>query len=258
MAAGPKVDAPGARASGPPGPLLEVRGLTARYGPIVAVRNASLDVHEGEIVALLGANGAGKTTTLGAIVGLVSSSEGSVRFAGRDISRLSCEAVVRRGISLTPEGRRLFSRLTVAENLAIGGSVRRRPGRDDAEWRERLYELFPVIRERLHAPAWTLSGGEQQQLAIARSLMSRPRLLLLDEPTLGLAPMLVRIVFDLVARLRAEEGVSVLLVEQNVHQALELCDRAYVMRTGMIEAEGTPDELRRTTHIEQAYLGVAS
>jgi branched-chain amino acid transport system ATP-binding protein len=251
------VDAPGARVSGPPAPLLEVRGLTARYGPIVAVRNATLEVREGEIVALLGANGAGKTTTLGAIVGLVPGREGSVRFAGRDISRLSCESVVRRGISLTPEGRRLFSRLTVAENLTMGGSLRG-AGRDDAERRERLFQLFPILRDRLHAPAWTLSGGEQQQLAIARSLMSRPRLLLLDEPTLGLAPMLVRVVFDLVARLRAEEGVSVLLVEQNVHQALELCDRAYVMRTGVIEAEGTPEELRRTTRIEHAYLGVAS
>jgi branched-chain amino acid transport system ATP-binding protein len=243
--------------SGPPAPLLEVRGLTARYGPIVAVRNASLEVREGEIVALLGANGAGKTTALGAIVGLVPGREGSVRFAGQDISRLSCESVVRRGISLTPEGRRLFSRLTVAENLTMGGSFRG-AGRDDAERRERLFQLFPILRDRLHAPAWTLSGGEQQQLAIARSLMSRPRLLLLDEPTLGLAPMLARVVFDLVARLRAEEGVSVLLVEQNVHQALELCDRAYVMRTGVIEAEGTPEELRRTTRIEQAYLGVAS
>jgi branched-chain amino acid transport system ATP-binding protein len=234
--------------------LLEVEQLTARYGPISAVREASLEVRDGEIVALLGTNGAGKTTTLSAIIGLHAEREGTVRFGGEDVSRLSCEAIVRRGMSLTPEGRRLFARLTVAENLAIGASTRRR-GSDDEAWRERLFDLFPIVRERLHAPAGTLSGGEQQQLAIARSLMPRPHLLLLDEPTLGLAPMLVRLVFELLARLREEDGVTILLVEQNVHRALELCDRAYVMRTGRIAAEGSPDELRHTTHIEQAYLG---
>jgi branched-chain amino acid transport system ATP-binding protein len=232
--------------------LLEVRRLTARYGPITAVREASLDVNEGEIVALLGANGAGKTTTLAAISGLVPRT-GEIRLAGEEISKLRPEQIVRRGLSLTPEGRRIFAGLTVAENLALGGAVRR----DGAsERRERLLELFPVLGRRLNAPARTLSGGEQQQLAIARSLMSRPRLLLLDEPTLGLAPTLVGLVFELIGRLRVEEGTTVLLVEQNVHRALDLCDRAYVMRTGRIEVEGTPAELRRTTRIEEAYLGV--
>jgi branched-chain amino acid transport system ATP-binding protein len=232
--------------------LLEVRRLTARYGPITAVREASLDVNEGEIVALLGANGAGKTTTLAAISGLVDRT-GEIRLAGEEISKLRPEQIVRRGLSLTPEGRRIFAGLTVAENLALGGAVRR----DGAsERRERLLELFPVLGRRLNAPARTLSGGEQQQLAIARSLMSRPRLLLLDEPTLGLAPTLVGLVFELIGRLRVEEGTTVLLVEQNVHRALDLCDRAYVMRTGRIEVEGTPAELRRTTRIEEAYLGV--
>jgi branched-chain amino acid transport system ATP-binding protein len=233
---------------------LEVRELTARYGPVVAVRGISLTVGEGEIVALLGANGAGKTTTLACIAGLHHARSGRIRFDGREISRLSPERVLRRGISLTPEGRRLFTTLTVEENLLLGGAARGR--RDRTEYGE-LLELFPILRERLDMPAASLSGGEQQQLAIARSLMSRPRLLLLDEPTLGLAPRLVRLVFDLIGRLRDERGLSVLLVEQNVHQALDLCDRAYVMRTGQIEAAGTPDELRRSREVELAYMGVA-
>ncbi len=240
----------GPSASGPaqgPEALLRVRGLDARYGPIAAVRGVDLEVQEGEIVALLGANGAGKTSTLAAIVGLLPARGGEVRFRGEDVSRLPPEKLVRKGVSLTPEGRRLFATLTVAENLALGGR-----GKGDA--RERMLELFPVLRERLHAPAGSLSGGEQQQLAIARSLMSRPRLLLLDEPTLGLAPKLVGAVFELIARLRAEEGVSILLVEQNVHRALDLCDRAYVMRTGRIEVTGTPAELR-ARGVEAAYLG---
>jgi branched-chain amino acid transport system ATP-binding protein len=233
---------------------LTVRGLTARYGPVVAVRNLSLFVREGEIVALLGANGAGKTTTLLCIAGLHSQKIAEIELKGRSISRLPAERIVRRGIGLAPEGRRLFGGLTVAENLRIGGAAADRSERD--ERRERLLELFPALRERLQRRASSLSGGEQQQLAIARALMSGPRLLLLDEPTLGLAPKLVRVVFDLIARLREEEGVTILLVEQNVHQALEVCDRAYLLRTGSVEAEGTPAELRRNRQIAQAYLGV--
>ena len=237
--------------NGPREVLLQVRGLTARYGPVVAVRDLSFEVGEGEIIALLGANGAGKTTTLATVAGLHRAHSGSIRLAGREISRLAPERVVRLGISLTPEGRRLFSTLTVEENLRLGGATR---GADDTE---ELLELFPILRDRLKLPAAALSGGEQQQLAIARSLMSRPRLLLLDEPTLGLAPRLVRLVFDLIARLRSERGVSVLLVEQNAHQALDLCDRAYVLRTGRLEVSGTPAEVRRSPEVQSAYLGVA-
>jgi branched-chain amino acid transport system ATP-binding protein len=235
---------------------LEVRGLTARYGPVVAVRDVDLRVGEGEIVALLGANGAGKTTTLMSIVGLHRSRTGAIELEGREIGHLPPERVVRRGVSLAPEGRRIFAGLTVAENLRIGAAAAgRRNGGGDAR-RERLLELFPVLRERLKLPAASLSGGEQQQLAIARALMSGPKLLLLDEPTLGLAPKLVRLVFDLVVRLRDEEGVTILLVEQNVHQALAICDRAYLMRVGSVETEGTPEELRRDRRVQAAYLGV--
>jgi branched-chain amino acid transport system ATP-binding protein len=230
-----------------------VRDLEARYGPVLALRGVSLRVGEREIVALLGANGAGKTTTLACIAGLHRSRSGTIRFAGADVGRLSPERIVRRGVALTPEGRRLFASLTVAENLDLGASPAR-DGRD--ERRERMLELFPILRARLRTQAGSLSGGEQQQLAIARSLMSNPKLLLLDEPTLGLAPKLVAAVFELIARLRDEEGLSILVVEQNVHGALDLCDRAYVLRTGALDAEGTPAELRASTSIEQAYLGV--
>ena len=234
--------------------LLEVRGLTARYGPVVAVRDVDLRVGEGEIVALLGANGAGKTTTLMSIVGLHRARTGTIELDGSEIGHLPPERVVRRGVGLVPEGRRVFAGLTVAENLRLGAAAAGR-ARDDAR-RERLLELFPALRERLRLPAASLSGGEQQQLAIARALMSGPKLLLLDEPTLGLAPKLVRLVFDLIARLRDEEGVTILLVEQNVHQALACCDRAYLMRVGGIGAEGTPEELRRDRRVDEAYLGV--
>ena len=252
MGAGPATNALGAH-DGPRG-LLEVRGLTARYGPVVAVRDVDLRVGEGEIVALLGANGAGKTTTLMSIVGLHRARTGTIELEGREIGHLPPERVVRRGVSLAPEGRRIFAGLTVAENLRIGAAAAGRNG--DGARRERLLELFPVLRERLKLPAASLSGGEQQQLAIARALMSGPKLLLLDEPTLGLAPKLVRLVFDLIARLRDEEGVTILLVEQNVHQALACCDRAYLMRVGSVETEGTPDELRRDRRVQAAYLGV--
>jgi branched-chain amino acid transport system ATP-binding protein len=232
--------------------LLQVTGLSAQYGPVTAVRDVSLEVAAGEIVALLGANGAGKTTTLVCIAGLHRGRTGSIRFAGREIGGFTPERILRLGISLTPEGRRLFSTLTVEENLLLGGAARRVNGELDE-----LLELFPILRERLKLRAGALSGGEQQQLALARSLMSGPRLLLLDEPTLGLAPRLVRLVFELIARLRTERGLSVLLVEQNVHLALDLCDRAYVLRTGQLAVAGTPDEVRRSREVESAYLGVA-
>lgn len=235
-----------------------MRGLTARYGAIVAVQDLSLEVREGELVALLGANGAGKTTTLSCIAGTMRTTEGHVEFAGEEISRLSPEAIVRRGMSLAPEGRRVFQRLSVAENLALGAATRGGKKREVEEDREHMLSLFPVLRQRLNQAAGLLSGGEQQQLAIARALMSRPRLLLLDEPTLGLAPILVNLIFELIVRLRSERSLTVLLVEQNVHQALDVCDRAYVLRSGRIAMAGTPAELMQATGIEEAYLGVAA
>jgi len=211
-----------------------------------------------QLVALLGANGAGKTTTLSCIAGTMRSREGRIWFAGDEISGLSPEAIVRRGMSLAPEGRRVFQRLSVAENLALGAATRGGRRREVQEDREHMLSLFPVLRERLNQAAGLLSGGEQQQLAIARALMSRPRLLLLDEPTLGLAPILVNLIFELIVRLRRERSLTVLLVEQNVHQALDVCDRAYVLRSGRLAMAGTPAELMQATGIEEAYLGVAA
>jgi branched-chain amino acid transport system ATP-binding protein len=240
--------------------VLEVSRLRAWYGPIRAVHQVDLTVQAGEIVALLGANGAGKSTTLKAIAGLHTARGGEIRFQGRDVSRFSAEKLVKAGLSLAPEGRRVFGRLTVRENLALGAAVRRgkRRGREVAEDRHRLLELFPILAARLDTAGGTLSGGEQQQLAIARALMSGPRLLLLDEPSLGLAPKLVRRIYELIGTLRAERGVTMLLVEQNVHAALDVADRAYVMQSGRIVLSGTPAELRDRTQIEQAYLGLAA
>jgi branched-chain amino acid transport system ATP-binding protein len=234
--------------------LLQLRQLQAGYGKILAVRDLELSIEEGEIIALLGANGAGKTTTLGAIARLVEIKGGTVEYAGRDIRRCSAEEIVRRGISLVPEGRRIFARLTIAENLAVGAASRGRGDVRVAEDRERMLDLFPILRSRYTSPAGTLSGGEQQQLAIARALMARPRMLLLDEPSLGLAPILVGRIFELISRLRSEEGLTILLVEQNVHRSLEICDRAYVMRVGRLVAHGTRDELLKG-QVMQAYLG---
>jgi branched-chain amino acid transport system ATP-binding protein len=233
--------------------LLRTERLYAGYGKIVVVRDLNLRVEEGEIVALLGANGAGKSTTLGAIAGVVHVKSGRVELEGVGLNGLSAEEIVRRGVSLVPEGRRIFARLTIAENLAVGASVRREPARV-AQDEERVLELFPILAQRYRSPAGTLSGGEQQQLAIGRALMARPRLLLLDEPSLGLAPILVTKIFELIEQLRTEEGLTILLVEQNVHRSLEVADRAYVMRVGALIAEGTRDELLHA-QVMQAYLG---
>jgi branched-chain amino acid transport system ATP-binding protein len=238
--------------------LLEVRNLTASYGPIQAVRGIDLEVDEGELVALLGANGAGKSTTLRSLSGLHTAKRGTIVYDGTDVTRLPAERLVQRGVSLAPEGRRIFSALTVAENLALGAAARGRAARREVEAdRDELLELFPILRERLGAPGGTLSGGEQQQLALARALMSRPRLLLLDEPSLGLAPKLVNLIFGLVSRLRTERRLTILLVEQNVRGALEICDRAYVMRSGQIVLDGTAAALRDQSEIEHAYLGLS-
>jgi branched-chain amino acid transport system ATP-binding protein len=234
--------------------LLAVESLLVRYGPIVAVREVSLRVEQGEIVALLGANGAGKSSFLNAVAGLVPAAGGRVRFRGEEIQQLAPERIVKSGLSLTPEGRRVFPRLSVADNLRLG-AVPQADRAAAAAAHERVLELFPILRERAGQVAGTLSGGQQQMLAIGRSLMADPKLLLLDEPSLGLAPILVDQIFELLARLR-EQGTTILLVEQNVHRALELADRAYVLAGGAIEREGPAAELRASAEIERAYLGI--
>jgi branched-chain amino acid transport system ATP-binding protein len=238
-------------------PLLAIEGLRVSYGPVAAVRGVSLAVRAGEVVALLGANGAGKSTLLRTISGLIRPRAGRVHLAGRAIDRLAPSRIVRLGIAHAPEGRRVFGSLSVADNLRLGAAARReRAGL--VEERERLLDLFPILRERLRQAAGTLSGGEQQMLALARALMAKPRLLLLDEPSLGLAPLIVRAIFDALAGLK-RVGVTMLLVEQNVAAALELADRAYVLRTGEIRLEGATAELRADPErIAHAYLGTGA
>lgn len=235
--------------------MLTLEGLTARYGPITATRNVSLSVAESETVALLGANGAGKSTTLACIMGIVSPGEGRITFEGKDITRLPPEETVRAGIALSPEGRRILRSLTVQENLMLGASARR-DKREIVTDRDRMFDKFPVLGSRSSQLAGTLSGGEAQQLAIARALMARPRLLLLDEPTLGLAPRLVDLVFDVVAELRSE-GLTIVLVDQNATRAMELADRTYVLRQGEIVTEGTAAEIGGAAGLAEAYLGGA-
>jgi branched-chain amino acid transport system ATP-binding protein len=234
--------------------MLELNDIHARYGAITALRGISIAVSEGELVALLGVNGAGKSTTLATIAGVLRPWQGRILFEGSSILGKSPEQIARLGISLVPEGRDIFPSLTVEENLRLGAYTRK----EKSEYRRNLdevYDLFPVLKERLQQPGGTLSGGEQQQLAIARALMSSPRLLMLDEPSLGLAPALVEQIFDLVARLH-QRGVTILLVEQNVDRTLEIVDRAYVLSTGFIESQGTPQELRAHADIEGIYMGV--
>ncbi|WP_374380732.1 ABC transporter ATP-binding protein [Dongia sp.] len=234
-------------------PLLEVESLAVNYGPIKAVRNVGLTVESGEIVTVLGANGAGKSTSLQAIVGLLPLQQGRVRFDGADITGESTERIVRRGLTLTPEGRRIFAPLTVEENLRIGAATKGKGGDVAALW-DQMMELFPILAARRKQLAGTLSGGEQQQLAIARSLMSKPKLLLLDEPSLGLAPIVVELIFDLIKRLRGL-GITILLVEQNVHQALDIADRGYVVSGGSVVLSGSAAELKTSSDVQKAYMG---
>ena len=232
--------------------LLELEGVDARYGPVHALHGVSLQVPEGEMVAVLGANGAGKTTTLRAISNTVRKT-GEVRFDGRSISRRSPEAVARLGIAHVPEGRGMIGELTVRENLKLGAYVRR--DRDTDADRRRVLEFFPRLAERERQPAGTLSGGEQQMLALGRALMARPRLLMLDEPSLGLAPMIVREIFEILERLNREDGLTVLVVEQNAALALRSCSRACVLEVGRVVIEGESAALREHESIRRSYLG---
>ena len=236
--------------------LLELADVHVRYGAIRALEGVSLHVAEGELVALIGSNGAGKSTTLRTISGLLRSNQGTITFDGVDITTASSDRIVARGISHCPEGRRVFGSLTVAENLRLGAVSRPRSDATAiAEDLATVLALFPVLAERLAQPAGTLSGGEQQMLAIGRALMSRPRLLLLDEPSLGLAPLMVERIFETIAELK-RQGRTILLVEQNVHRAFEVADRAYVLESGRITLDGPADELRRDPKVEHSYLGV--
>jgi branched-chain amino acid transport system ATP-binding protein len=234
--------------------LLEVRNLELAYGAVAAVRDVTFDVAEGEIVTLIGANGAGKSTTMRGVAGALLPRKGSIVFAGRDVTRLPAHARAAAGIALVPEGRRVFPALTVRENLEMGGFKYRRDRRKVAALIERAMQSFPRLRERAAQRAGTLSGGEQQMLALARALMSEPKLLCMDEPSLGLAPLVVRDIFRSIRAVN-EAGTSILLVEQNARYALETARRGYVLQTGAIIARGTCAELKRDERVKEAYLG---
>ncbi len=235
------------------GPILEVKDLKVHYGAIEALRGVSLEVSQGQVVALIGANGAGKTTTLRAVSKMLKPSAGAVRFQGEDVTRLPSHALVARGMAHAPEGRGIFLNLTVRENLDLGAYLRTdRAG--VAQDAERSFGLFPILAERRNQVAGTLSGGEQQMLAVARALMSRPKLMLLDEPSLGLAPQVVERIFSVLRDVNAA-GVALLLVEQNAHKALQLAHRAYVLETGNVVMTGTGKELLASPEVRKAYLG---
>ena len=233
-------------------PLLSVRGVKTYYGNIIALKGVDLDVFEGEIVALIGANGAGKSTLMMTIFGDPRAREGRITYAGRDITRMATHEIARLAVAQSPEGRRIFPRMSVYENLQMGASVR---GLEHfAEDLERVFGIFPRLKERLHQRGGTLSGGEQQMLAIARALMSRPLLLLLDEPSLWLAPLVVKQIFDVIRELNERDGMTVFLVEQNAYHALRLAHRGYVMVTGTITMSGTGKELLADPQVRSAYL----
>jgi branched-chain amino acid transport system ATP-binding protein len=234
------------------GPLLEVDGLTTNYGSISALRSAALEVRAGEVVGLVGPNGAGKTTLVSTLAGLLSPAAGTVRFDGADVTGLSPDALLRRGLALVPEHRRLFPDLTVGENLKIGGITV--PARERPALVGEMVDLFPVLGVKHDVSAGYLSGGEAQQLAIARALMSRPRVLMMDEPSLGLAPVLIDVVFDLIVSLR-EQGRTLLVVEQNATRMLGVADRAYVLRSGEIVAHGTGQELLEDETLFDMFVG---
>jgi len=234
-------------------PVLSVKDLRVHYGVIEALRGVSLEVPEGKVVALIGANGAGKTTTLRAISRMLRPSAGSVRFKGEELTRLQPHDIVARGLAHAPEGRGIFLNLTVKENLDLGAFLRT-DSAGIAEDRERMFATFPILRERMNQVSGTLSGGEQQMLSVARALMSRPKLLLLDEPSLGLAPQVVERIFQVLKEVAAQ-GVALLLVEQNAHKALQIAHRAYVLETGEVVMQGSGAELLASPEVRKAYLG---
>jgi branched-chain amino acid transport system ATP-binding protein len=233
-------------------PLLSVRGVKTYYGNIIALKGVDMDVNEGEIVTLIGANGAGKSTLMMTIFGNPRCREGSITYAGRDITKLPTHEIARLSIAQSPEGRRIFPRMTVYENLQMGASMNGMAHFDQDL--ERVCTLFPRLKERLQQRGGTLSGGEQQMLAIARALMSRPKLLLLDEPSLGLAPLIVKQIFQIIKELNEKDGMTVFLVEQNAYHALKLAHRGYVMVTGNITMSGTGRELLEDPQVKAAYL----
>jgi branched-chain amino acid transport system ATP-binding protein len=235
--------------------MLEVRDLAVKYGTFEALRGVSVRVERGEVVVLLGANGAGKSTLFRAISGLVAPTGGSVLLEGRDVTRLPAHELVAEGIAQSPEGKHLFPEASVAKNLRLGGYVRRKEPDVVRQAMDEVYGLFPVLREKADDPAGTLSGGQQQMLAIGRALMARPRLLLLDEPSLGLAPLVVEEVFASIAEINAR-GTSVLLAEQNAHAALKVAGRGYVIEEGSVVLEGTHDTLMDNPEVRRAYIGV--
>ena len=233
--------------------LLEVTDLKVNYGLIQAIKGVSFTVNKGEIVALIGANGAGKTTIMHSVCNLIPKSGGKVMFDGNDITTIPAHKLVPMGISQVPEGRRIFQELTVAENLKMGAYTRR-DKKENEETLERMYKRFPILKDRAKQIAGTLSGGEQQMLAMSRALMSHPKLLLLDEPSMGLSPLYVNTIFDMIKKVN-EEGTTVLLVEQNAKKALTIADRAYVLETGTMITEGTGHDLLEDDSIKKAYLG---
>ena len=231
--------------------MLKVENLKVNFGGIEAVKGISFEVHEGEIVTLIGSNGAGKSTTLRTISGLVKPTEGKIIFEGEDITKTGTSELVGKGITLCPEGRRIFPDMTVIENIKIGAYLRNDDLTNDIE---KCHRLFPILKERENQLAGTLSGGEQQMLAVARSLMSRPKIMMLDEPSLGLAPLVVKDIFNIIKEINAE-GVTILLIEQNANMALRIANKAYVLETGNIVMTGTGKELLDNPKIKEAYLG---
>ena len=233
--------------------MLKIRDLSVHYGKIRAVRNIDMDIQQGEIVSLIGANGAGKSTTLRALSGLVKTAGGKIDFLGKDITNWNPKAIVEAGISHCPEGRQIFPRMTVMENLEMGAYIRTDKQNLQTEY-DLIFEYFPILAQRRTQLGGTLSGGEQQMLAIGRALMSRPQLLLLDEPSLGLAPLLVEKIFDIIQNIN-REGVTVLLIEQNAWQALNISSRGYVLETGTVAVSGAAADLLHDDHVRKAYLG---